>query len=323
MVTRMTATLRASSVGRQTIAPPSPPGAGRIAPRHPGLTLALRLSTALAIVNALAGIVSVLLPGVFRDQAAYVANARGTFVVILFVALPALVLAMRSSERGSLRAGLVWLAAVGYLVYNAILTTFSLRFNPLFLVYVASLSLGVASLVAVLRCLDAGQLARRLSPRVPVRAIGAYLIVTAVAFALLWLRDIVPALLTGGVPQSIRGTGLSTNVVEVIDLAFTLPLTAAAGLWLWRGRTWGALLAGAMLVFLTLESISVATDQYFGHLADPSQPTGAIAPFVILAVIGAVPAIVFLRGICETTSAAKPFSAAVGGSAPSPCFRHV
>jgi hypothetical protein len=318
----MTTTLRAPAADRQIAAPPSPPGAGRIAPRHPGLTLALRLSTALAVVNAVAGVVSVLVPSVFRDQAAYAGNARGTFVVILFVALPALVLAMRSSERGSLRAGFVWLATVGYLLYNAVLASFSLRFNPLFLLYVASLSLGVSSLVAVLRCLDAGQLARRLSPRVPVRPIAVYLIVTAVAFALLWLRDVVPAMLAGSVPQSIRGTNLSTNVVEVIDLAFTLPLTAAAGVLLWRARTWGVLLAGTMLVFLLLESISVATDQYFGHLADPSQPTGAIALFVGLAFVGAVPVVVFLRGICEKTSVAKTVRAARAGSAQTPYFRH-
>src|SRR5829696_3500891 len=302
MVTTMTATLRAPS-GRRSIAPPGPPPAGRVAPRDPKLALALRLSTALAVVNALAGIISVLVPDVFRDAPAYAGNARGTYVVILLVALPALVLAMRSSARGSLRAGFVWLACVGYMFYNAILASFSLRFNPLFLLYVASLSLGVSSLVAVLRCLDAGQLARRLSPRVPVRAIAAYLLVTAVAFALLWLRDVVPAILTGGVPQSLRGTSFSTNVVEVIDLAFTLPLTFAAGLWLWRARRWGVLLSGTMLVFLTIEAISVATDQYFGHLADPSQPTGAIALFVVLAVVGLVPTIAFLRGICEPAPA--------------------
>jgi len=303
MVTRMTATLRAPSIGRRSVVPPSPPGAGQVAPRSPELSLALRLSTALAVVNALAGLISVLIPGVLRDAPAYAGNARGTYVVILLVALPALLLSMRSSARGSLRAGLVWLASVGYMLYNAILASFSLRFNPLFLLYVASLSLGVSSLVALLRCLDAGQLARRLSPRVPQRAVAAYLVVTAVAFALLWLRDVVPAILTGSVPQSLHGTSLSTNVVEVIDLAFTLPLTFAAGLWLWRARRWGVLLSGTMLVFLTIEAISVATDQYFGHLADPSQPTGAIALFVVLAVVGLVPTIAFLRGICESAPA--------------------
>jgi hypothetical protein len=276
--------------------PPSSPV--RVAP--PGTSLAIRLSIALAIVNAIAGLVSVLVPDIFRDDPAYVGNARGTFVVILVVALPAMLLAMRASARGSLRAGLVWLGCVGYLLYNAILSSFSLRFNALFLVYVASLSLGVASLVAVLRCLDASLLARRLSPRVRVRAVAAYLIVIAVAFALFWLADIVPAILAGGVPASLRGTSLTTNVVEVIDLAFTLPLTLTAGLWLWRCRATGVLLAGTMLVFLTLEAISVATDQYFGHLVDPTQPTGGIVLFAALAVIGAIPTVAFVRGILES-----------------------
>jgi hypothetical protein len=301
----MSTILRDPPVRRRRFAPPMPPALRpsspiRVAP--PGTSLALRLSIALAVVNAIAGLVSVFVPGIFRDDPAYAGNARGTFAVILVLALPAMVLAMRAAARGSLRAGFVWLACVGYLLYNAILASFSLRFNPLFLLYVASLSLGVASLVAVLRCLDASLLARRLSPRLRLRPIAAYLVVIAVAFALLWLADIVPAILAGGVPKSLRGTTLTTNVVEVIDLAFTLPLTLAAGLWLWRGHAMGVLLAGTMLVFLTLEAISVATDQYFGHLADPTQPTGAIALFLVLTVIGAFPTVAFLRGIIEPTS---------------------
>jgi len=300
--------LRDPPVRRRRFAPPMPPALSPVSPVQvapPGTSLAIRLSTALAAVNAIGGLVSVLYPDVFRDDPAYAGNARGTFAVILVLAVPALVLAMRASARGSLRAGFVWLACIGYMLYNAILSSFSLRFNELFLVYVASLSLGVASLVAVLRCLDASLLARRLSPRVPVHAVAGYLIVVAVAFALLWLADIVPALLSGGVPASLRDTTLTTNAVEVIDLAFTLPLTLAAGLWLWRGRAMGVLLAGTMLVFLTLEAISVATDQVFGHLADPAQPTWGIALFVVLAAVGALPTVAFLRGIIERSPATR------------------
>ena len=114
--------------------PPSRPV--RVAP--PGTSLAIRLSIALAVVNAIAGLVSLFVPDIFRDDPAYAGNARGTFLVILAVALPAMVLAMRAVARGSLRAGFVWLACVGYLLYNAILAAFSLRFNALLPVYVAS-----------------------------------------------------------------------------------------------------------------------------------------------------------------------------------------
>jgi hypothetical protein len=39
-----------------------------------------------------------------------------------------------------------------------------------------------------------------------------------------------------------------------------------------RRRSWGILLSGMLLVFLVLEAVSVAVDQWFGRRADPSVP---------------------------------------------------
>ena len=88
-------------------------------------------------------------------------------------------------------------------------------------------------------------------------------------------------------------------MVQVIDFAFTLPLSAAAGLWLWQRRPLGYLVGGAMLVLLTIESVSIAMDQYVGHRLDPSQPLGSVALFVVLADIGAVPMFAFLRSVTD------------------------
>jgi hypothetical protein len=265
--------------------------------RRAPIFLALRLTRALLVVSGLAGLASVLAPSVFRDPPAYAGNALGTYVVILALALPVTALAMRASVRGSLRAHFVWLGSLCYLLYAAVLASFSLRFNELFLLYVASLSLGVWSIVALVRCIPADELPARVSPRLPRRAIGLYLVATSVAFAALWLLDVVPAMLGGDVPRSLEGTTLPVNVVQVLDFGFTLPLAAIAGVWLIRRRSLGYLLSGAMLVFLTLESVSVAVDQWFGHLADPSQPVGAVAVFAALAVLGAVPTLAFLRSV--------------------------
>jgi hypothetical protein len=232
-----------------------------------------------------------------HDQLPSPGNALGTYLVILVVVLPTMSLAMYHAARGSLRAHFVWLGAAGYLVYAAVLASFSLRFNELFLVYVASLSLGVWSLVALLRCLPAEELPSRLSARLPARTIGGYLIAIGVAFTALWLMDVMPALTSGDVPRSLRGTSLPTNAVQVLDFGFTLPLCIAAGVWLIRRRPWGILLSGTLLVFLTLESISVAVDQWFGHRADHLQSVAAVGMFAVLAVVGAVPMLVFLRAV--------------------------
>jgi hypothetical protein len=261
------------------------------------MRLAVRLTTVLLAVVGVSGLVTLTTPAVLRDPPAYAGNALGTYLVLLLVAIPLVAIAMRRATRGSLAARFVWLGGVGYVLYNAILTSFSLRFNELFLLYVATLSLGVWSLVAVLGTFDAGELPRRFPSRFPVRLVGGYLMATALAFAFVWLADVVPATLSGARPASLRGTTLPVNVVQVIDFAFTLPASFAAGVWLRRRRPWGFLLSGMMLVLLLLESVSIAVDQYFGHRADPSQPTGTVVLFAVLSVVGALPALHFLRSI--------------------------
>lgn len=113
---------------------------------------------------------------------------------------------------------------------------------------------------------------------------------------MLWLKDIVPAIAGGTAPVSLKRTGMVTNAIEMTDLAFGFPLTALSAIWLWQRRAWGYVLAGAFLVYGVLESVSVTTDQVFGHLRDPQQSLSAVPIFVVLALIGVVPAAMYLRG---------------------------
>jgi len=269
------------------------------APRAPFVPFALTF--ALLTIVAICSVVTLVAPTVLRDPPGYAGNALGTYAVVLVVALPVVALAMRSAARGSLAARFAWLGGIGYLLYNAILSSFSLQFNALFLLYAASLSLAVWSLVAVLGTIDVAALPTQFPARFPVRLVGGYLIATALAFAGLWLADVLPALLAGARPPSLRGTTLPTNPVQVVDFAFTLPVSFAAGLWLWRRRPWGFLLSGIMLVLLLIESVSIAVDQYMGHRSDPTHPSGTVALFVVLALIGAVPAFGFLCSIASRT----------------------
>src|SRR5208282_3712441 len=61
---------------------------------------------------------------------------------------------------------------------------------------------------------------------------------------------------------------------------------------------WGFVIVGSMLIYSVLESVTIAADQALGHAADPASAlaSGTIAPvFVVLAVIGMIPAAIFLR----------------------------
>jgi hypothetical protein len=112
-----------------------------------------------------------------------------------------------------------------------------------------------------------------------------------------WLADVLPAIVANAAPASLRGTRLNTNPVEILDLAFTLPVCALAGIWLWRRWALGYLLSGTLLVMLTIESAGIAVDQWFGHLYDPTQPLGTVPMFVALTAVNGSVMFVFLRRV--------------------------
>jgi hypothetical protein len=258
------------------------------------LTLAYRFSSALAVVAAIASAIGVFHVQVFHEVAMTAGNAQGTDLVILGVAIPTVVISMILSARGSLRAQLVWLGSLAYIFYNSLFYAYAAHFNVLFLLYVATLALSFWSVAVLLMKLDVKTLRLSFSPRVPLRIIAGYLLVTTALFALLWLKDIIPAILNNTVPNGLKGTGMVTNPIQVTDLAFGFPLTVLSAIWLWQRRSWGYVLAGAFLVYDVIESVSVATDQLFGHISDPSASLGAVPPMTLLAIVGLVPVIVYL-----------------------------
>jgi hypothetical protein len=244
------------------------------AAKNRGLALAYRLSFVLAVVATVTSAAGLLFPGIFRDPAMTVGNARGTALIVVVVAVPALVVSMILAARGSLRARIVWAGALAYVLYNSVFFAFAVAFNVLFLVYVAMFSLALWSLVALLVRMDADGLGARFAPGTPVRPVAAYLLIIAALFAAVWLKDILPAIAANATPAALEGTKMLTSPVHVMDLSITLPMCVLAGIWLWRRRPWGYVLSGALLTMLVIEAASIATDQVFGYLQDPAASLG-------------------------------------------------
>src|SRR6266702_1149739 len=216
------------------------------------------LSAGLAVTAAASSLLTFAVPAVLRGTAVMNGSARGTALVVLLAGVPALACSMLLAARGSAAAVITWLGAAGFLLYNSLMFVFATPANRLFPLYLAMLALAAWSAGAVLRQADVAALGARFSPRTPVRTIAIYKWVTVALNAAAWLARIVPAVVHGGPPAYLHGTGLTVNAVYVQDLALWLPLLAVAAAWLWRRRPWGYLLAGAGLVMWVLESPSVA-----------------------------------------------------------------
>ena len=221
-------------------------------------------------------------------------NARGTGVVILLVALPVLVISMILARRGSQRAQITWAGTLAYILYNSVLFAFATTFNPLFLSYVATLSLSVWSLVTLLTQMDIDSIRTDFAEKTPVRFFAGYLSVISLLFLVTWLKQIIPAMFDSASPDFLARTVMLTSPVHVLDLGFLLPLGFLGALWLWQKKSWGYLLAGLLLVMMTIETASIAVDQYFGHVHDPSASLDAVPLFAVLTVISLIVSVAYL-----------------------------
>ena len=261
-------------------------------------------SSLLAAVTLIQSVVGAFYPQIFRDPAMTAGNARGTDVVILFVALPVLVLSMILARRGSLQTQLTWAGTLTYILYNAVIFAFATAFNPLFLLYVATLSLAFWSLVTLLTQVDIDSIRTHLAAKTPVRFFAGYLAVISLLFMMIWLKQIIPAMFDSAAPAFLAGTILLTSPIHVLDLGFLLPLGFLGAVWLWQKKSWGYLLAGLLTVMMTIETASIAVDQYFGHVHDPLASPDVVPLFIGLTVIGLAVSVTYLNFL-RTTSNSK------------------
>jgi len=179
----------------------------------------LWLSGLIVVLALPVHLIGLLVPSIYRDPAVLLPQNLGTDLVTLLVGIPLLAVTTLAMRRGSLRARVLWLGALGLLVYVYGMYALGVRWNPLFLAYVALFGLSLFALIIGFSGTDAARVRAGLGGRVPVRSVAAYLIAIAVMVGALWLMEEIGALLRGAVPPSVLQFETPTNIVHVFDLA--------------------------------------------------------------------------------------------------------
>ncbi len=269
-------------------------------------SLPLHLASVLVAVTIVTCSANLLVPDLLSGTSVMNGSAKGTSLVALLVAVPLLVLSVQRAWSGSARALAVTAGVAAYLVYNSVLFVFATPFNQAFLAYVAMLGLAVASLVGLGFTLwsRVDELVSDVPWWVPTYA---WLVVLLNGAA--WLARVIPATYDEDPTGWLAGTGLPTNPVIAQDLALWLPAMAWLGWGVWKGRAPAATLASAGLVFWVVEAVGVAVDQWWGHHADPMSSwasSGAVPMFLVLAVVGLLPAVRLLKAVPGRTLPLAP-----------------
>jgi hypothetical protein len=219
----------------------------------------LWLTLPIAILLAIAAGCGLFVPGLYRDAPSLAAQAIGQDLISFAIVLPVLIASAIVAYRGSARARLVWLGALVYLVYCYALLAFDVKFNPLFLVYVALLGCSLYALIGGLATADMAGIKASFAEKAPTKTVCVYLAVLAALFCFLWLSEIIPALAAGQIPPSVQEDGTPTNGVQVLDLACILPAFGITAVSLWRKQALGYTLAGVMLSYLVLLVLAIVS----------------------------------------------------------------
>jgi hypothetical protein len=262
----------------------------------------LWLTWPIALLVTIAAGVGFFIDYLYRDAPVNAAQAVGQDLVTLVVALPVLVVSAILALRGSMRGHLVWLGALGYLVYTYLSYALAIEFNPLFLVYVALLGLSLYALIGGLATTDFARIKARFSPATPVKAVSIFLGVVAALFYIMWLSEDIPALLAGGVPQGVMEAEAPTDVVHVLDMALLLPANVLTAILLWRRRALGYALAGTLLSLLSILVLAVMSMLVFQVLYGVAAVAEALGIAVVFGVVFAISLgilVWYLKGLKE------------------------
>lgn len=215
----------------------------------------LVLSVIIIILAVIASAGGLLIDGLYRDNNFIKTAWQGNDLVTLFLVVPVMIIALLFSIRGSLRARLIWMGTLWYMVYNYIFYLYAASFNKFFLLYVALFTISAYALIFALINVDANNIARQFHARTPVKLISGYLIFFALMIGGLWVAMSLSFVFTGQVPQDILKTGHPTGVVYATDLSLLMPAVVLSAVLLWKRRPWGYVLSAIVMIKLISYSL--------------------------------------------------------------------
>lgn len=236
-------------------------------------SLIYSLTVPLAILVVVASSFGLLAPGIYTGATTnWLTQTVGQDAVNIFLVVPVLLISAIYQSHGSRVALQVWAAANMYLVYTFLIYCFDVRFNQLFVAYCLILGLAAFSVGVFLLKTIRDESPTGISGIFINKVVGYFMIVPSVVFYALWLSDILPAIISGTIPEGVQATGLFTNPVHVIDLAIFLPLVFVIGVFVLRQNPIAINLAPVIILFFVLMDITIAvlTWMLFKRGIDPN-----------------------------------------------------
>lgn len=254
------------------------------------------LSALLAVSLAAVSFCGAFLPRTYeREVPSMAAQGRGQDLVDLFLVVPLLILSLVFVHKRKRAALFVFGGTVLYILYSFAIYAFGVHFNNMFFLYCTTLGLSLYLFILFMAEMSGREVENWFGSDLPRRLTGGYLIFVAVMFYVLWLKDTLPAVLSGSVPSSVSDYNLLVNPVHVLDMAVALPYFIVAAVLLLRKRRLGYVLAPVALVFTVLLAIALIGMVMMVKTKGIAEDASIAWIFAILAVISTALYVRFMR----------------------------
>lgn len=266
------------------------------------LTIITLLASALAIVLAIVSYQGAFIASTYaRETASMAAQGAGQDIIDLAIVVPLLVISLCFVRRKNRIALYTFSGTVLYILYSFIIYCFGIHFNRLFLLYCLTLGVSLYTFILVMPELTRTEATIWSEARIPRRAVAIFFLVVAGLFYLLWMKDIVPAVLSNTTPKSVSDYNLLVNPVHVIDIAFALPGIIIIAILLFKKHALGYNLAPVALVFIILLTLALTGMMLMLQARGVSDDTSLVVIFIILGLISIVFLYSFIKHVARPT----------------------
>lgn len=238
-----------------------------------------------------------------RDAPSMAAQGAGQDLVDFVLVVPLFVLSLVFMLRNSRIASFIFSGTVFYIAYSFFIYAFGLHFNKFFLLYCLVLGSSLYLFILVILELASMDVRNWLGEKVPIRLTGGYLLLISALFYMLWLKDVIPAVLKNTIPKNVSDYNLLVNPVHVLDLSIVLPGLVLTAVLLVKKRRLGYVLAPVLLVFVIILAITLAGMVMMTKARGIMEDMSIAVIFLVLAVISMVFLYLFLKNIAVTKKA--------------------
>lgn len=256
------------------------------------------LTMILSIVLSIVSYYGAFIPGTYkRETVSMAVQGTGQDIFDLFFVVPLLLISLFFMHKEKKSTLLIFSGTDLYILYSFIIYSFGVHFNSLFILYCAVLGLSLYTFILILIQLSTMNVKEWFNSKTPRRSVAIFFLIFASMFYIIWLKDIIPAIVSNSIPKSVSQYNLLVNPVHVLDIAIVLPGLIIIAILLLRQNRTGFLFAPIILVFTILMALALLSMVIMLQIRGINEDPSIAAIFIVLTLISGIFLFFFIRSI--------------------------